>query len=63
MAAGAQLAGRQFLIADVEQHQGLHAVDLEFAAPFQLVLDDIEKLPVQTFDQGQRLEITRPHCG
>src|SRR5262249_26284571 len=59
MAARAQLAGGQFLVADVEEKQRLDAVDFALAAAIKLVLDYIQKLAVQTLHQTQTLEITR----
>ena len=57
MAARAQLARRQFLVADVEQQQRLHAVDLAFVAAVEFVLDHIEQLAMQPLDEIERLEI------
>ena len=47
MAPGSQLAGRELLIADVEQQQRLHAVDLTLVAAIEFVLDYVEKLAMQ----------------
>ena len=57
MAARAQLARRQFLIADIEQQQRLHAVDLAFVAAIQFVLDHVEQLTMQPLDEIEGLEI------
>src|ERR1043166_5721928 len=47
IAARAQFAGGQFLVADVEQQQRLHRVDIGAAAAIELVLDDVEQTSVQ----------------
>src|SRR5512135_145101 len=57
VAACPQLARREFLIADVEQQQCLYAVDLPFVTAIKLVLDDVEQLAMQPFDEVERLEI------
>src|SRR6185437_3502404 len=57
VAACTQLAGRQFLIADIEQQERLDAVDLAFVAPVKLVLDDVEKLAMKPFNEVERFEI------
>ena len=53
VAARAQLARRQFLIAHIEQQQRLHAVDLALVTAVELVLDDVEQLPVQPLDRDR----------
>ena len=60
VAARAQFAGGQLLVADIVQQQRLHRIDVGAAAAVEFVLDDVEQSPVQTLDQGQRLEIVRP---
>ncbi len=60
VAAGAQLAGGQLLVADIVQKQRLHRIDVGAAAAVELVLDDVEQTPMQALDQGQRLQIVRP---
>src|SRR5208283_2354089 len=57
VAARAQLAGGQLLVADVEQQQRLHGVDVGAAAPIELVLDDVEKAAMQPLDHRQGLKI------
>src|ERR1043166_4283914 len=59
IAARAQFAGGQFPVADVEQQQRLHRVDVGAAAAIELVLDDVEQTSVQPLDQSQGLEIER----
>src|SRR5262249_10810631 len=59
VAARAQLTGRQLLIADVEQQQRLHRIDVGTAAAVELIFDDVEQTSVQPLDQGQGLEIER----
>ena len=59
VAARAQLAGGQLGVADIEQEQRLHAVHVRAAAAVEFVLDDVEKPPVQTLHERQRLEIER----
>ena len=61
VAAGAQLARGQLLVADVVEQQRLDAVDVVAAAALELVLDHVEEAAVQPLDQVQRLEIARPH--
>lgn len=43
VAAGAQLAGGQFLVADIVQQQRLNGVDVGAAAAVEFVLDDVEQ--------------------
>ncbi len=59
VAAGAQLAGGQFLVADVVEQQRLHRIDVGAAAAIELVLDDVEQSAMQPLDQGEGLEIER----
>src|SRR6187402_500167 len=53
VATGAQLAGGQFLVADVVQQQRLNRIDIGAAAAVELVLDDIEQTAMQALHQGQ----------
>ena len=57
VAAGLQLARRHLVVADVEQQQRLHRVDVDDAEPLELVLDHVEQQPVQPFHHRERLEI------
>ena len=57
MAAGAQFARGQFLVADIEQQQRLDRIDLALVAAIQFVLDHVEKLPVKPLNQIERFEI------
>ena len=57
VAAGAQFARRQFLVAHVEKKQRLDGVDLAFVAAIQFVLDDIEKLAVKPLNQVEGFQI------
>jgi hypothetical protein len=43
----AQLARRQFLVADIVEQQRLHAVDVVASAALELVLDHVKKPPVK----------------
>ncbi len=61
VAARAQLAGSQLLVADIVQEQRLHRIDVGAPAAVEFVLDDVEQTPVQTLDQGQRLQIVWPN--
>ncbi len=57
MPARPELAGGQFLVADVEQKKRLHAVDLALVAAIKLVLDHVEQLTMQPLHEVERLEI------
>ena len=57
VAAGTQFAGGQFLVADIEQQQRLHGINLALVAAIQFVLDDIEKLAVKPLNQIEGFEI------
>src|SRR5690349_19982684 len=57
MAARAELARGQLLVADVEEQQRLHTVDLMLVAAIQLVLDHVQQLTMQTFNQIESFEI------
>lgn len=57
VASGLQLARRHLVVADVEQQQGLHRVDLENAQAFELVLQNVKQQAVQPFHQRQAVEI------
>ena len=50
IAARAQLAGGQFLVADIVQKQRLHRIDVGAAAAIEFILDDVEQSAVQTLD-------------
>src|SRR4029078_9333066 len=52
-AAARELAGRQFGIADVEQQQSLHAVDVRAAQAFKFIFDDINKQSMKPLDKLQ----------
>ena len=60
VAAGAQLAGGELLVADIVQQQRLHRVDVGAALAVELVLDHVEQSAMQALDQSQRLQIVRP---
>src|SRR6201994_657152 len=47
IAAGAQLAGGQLLVADVIEQQRLHRIDVRATAAVELVLDDVEQAAMQ----------------
>src|SRR5262245_33826037 len=59
VAARAQLTSGKFGIADVEQEQRLHAVDVRTPAPIKLILDDVEQATMKALDKRQGLEIGR----
>src|SRR5436305_1943066 len=50
-AAQRQFPDRHLGVADVEQHQALHVVDVVHAEPVELELDDLKKMPVKPLDQ------------
>ena len=60
VAARAQLAGGEFLVADIVEKQSLNRIDVGAAASVEFVLDDVEQTTVQALDQGERLQIMRP---
>ena len=61
VAAGAQLARRQLLVADVVEEQRLDAVDVVAAAALELVLDDVEQAAMEPLHEVQGLQIMRLH--
>ena len=63
IAAGAQLAGGQFLVADVVEQQSLHRVDVGAAAAVELVLDDVEQPAMQPLHHVEGFEIYGAHGG
>src|SRR6056297_2261424 len=64
VAAGLQLARGDLVVADVEQQERLHGVDVEQAEPLELVFHDVEQEAVQAFDEGKAFEVFRvePLC-
>src|SRR5690242_3333599 len=54
IAARAQLTRGQLLVADVEQQQRLHGVDVGAAPAVEFVLDDVKQAAMQPLDQRQR---------
>src|SRR6516162_4645317 len=61
IAARAQLARGQFLVADVVEQERLHGIDIRAAAAIELILDDVEQTAMQPLDQRQRFQIERLH--
>src|SRR6516164_4502476 len=61
IAARAQLARGQFLVADVVEQERLHGIDIRAAAASELILDDVEQTAMQPLDQRQRFQIERLH--
>src|ERR1700733_13968205 len=55
IAARAQFARGQFLVADIVQEQRLHRVDVGTAATVELILDDVQQPAMKPFDHGQSL--------
>ena len=60
VAARAQLARGQLLVADIVEQQRLHRIDVGAAAAVELVLDDVEQAAMQPLHQRQGFEIERP---
>ena len=61
VAARAQLARGQFLVADVIEQQRLHRIDVGAAAAIEFILDDIEQAAMQPLHQSQCFKIERLH--
>src|SRR6202041_2906648 len=61
VAARAQFARGQFLVADVIEQQRLNRIDVGAAAAIELVLDNVEQAAMQPLHQSQRFEIERLH--
>src|SRR5438105_2669508 len=61
VAARAQFARGQFLVADVIEQQRLHRIDVGAAAAIEFILDDIEQAAMQPLHQSQGFEIERLH--
>ena len=60
VAARAQFARGQLLVADVVEQQRLHRIDVGAAAAIEFVLDDVEQPAMQPLDQRQSFQIERP---
>jgi hypothetical protein len=63
VAPRAQLRGRQFLAADIEEQQTLRARQLQHAAAIELVLDEIEQAAVQPLDEVEGFAVAAPTAG
>ena len=61
VAARAQFARGQLLVADVVEQQRLHRIDVGAAAAIEFILDDVEQAAMQPLHQSQRFEIERLH--
>src|SRR5580704_11943829 len=59
IAARAQFARGQFLVADVVEQERLHRIDVGATAAVELILDDVEQAAMQPLYQSQRFEIER----
>ena len=57
VAAAFQLSGGDFIVADVEQQQRLHGVDVQHADAFEFILDHVQQQAVQPFNQPERIEV------
>src|SRR5262245_7100611 len=60
VAARAQLASGELLVADVVEQQRLHRIEIGTPPPIELVLNDVQQTPVKPLDQRQSIEIERP---
>src|SRR5256885_3290659 len=56
IAARAQLARGQFLVADVIEQERLHRIDVGAAAAIEFILDDVEQAAMQPLYQSQCFE-------
>ena len=61
VAARAQFARGQFLVADVVEQQRLHRIDVGAAAAIEFILDDVEQAAMQPLHQSQCFKIERLH--
>jgi hypothetical protein len=61
IAAGAQFACSEFLIANIVEEQGLHGIDVAAASTVEFVLNHVEQASVQALDKCQGLEIGGPN--
>ena len=61
VAARAQFARGQFLVADIVEQQRLHRIDVGAAAAIEFILDDVEQAAMQPLHQSQCFEIERLH--
>src|ERR1700733_133060 len=59
VAARAQFARGQLLVADVIEQQRLYRIDIGTAATIEFILDDIEQAAMQPLNQRQSFEIER----
>jgi hypothetical protein len=57
IAARAQFARGQFLVADIVQEQSLHRVDVRAPATVEFILDDVQEPAMEPLDHCQRLEV------
>src|ERR1700681_2879087 len=61
VAARAQFARGQFLVADVVEQQRLNRIDVGAAAAIEFILDHVEQPAMQPLHQSQCFEIERLH--
>src|SRR6516165_8293092 len=61
VAARAQFARGQLLVADIVQEQSLHRIDVGAATAIELVLDNIKQAAMQPLHQRQCFQIERLH--
>jgi hypothetical protein len=59
IAAGAQLTGCQFGIADIEQKKSLHRIDVGTSGAVELVLDYVEKPAMKALNKRKSLHVQR----
>src|SRR6202042_459781 len=57
IAARAQFAGGQFLVADIVQEQSLHRVDVRPPPTVELILDNVQQSTMKRFDPPQSLQV------
>src|ERR1700731_2855020 len=61
IAAQRQLTDRDLGVPDVEQHHGLHVVDVVYPEPVELKLDNFQVMPVKPLNQRDDLKIVVAH--
>lgn len=57
MTARLELSGRELGLANIEQKEGLNAVDVVLARAIELTFDDVKQLAMQAFYKSERTEI------
>jgi len=59
ISAAFQFARGHFVVANIEEQERLHSVDLQNAYPLELILCDVQEETLQSLHQSKRFQIAR----